>query len=136
MRIFTQDEALISASSNAARILFFVIYLIGFHMVASTVFQALGKVIPTFLTTISRQILFLLPLLFILPRFWQLDGVWYSFPVSDTLSFILTVFLLIPQVKMLKRMGSLPANEEVSIAPVNLLKGQSESIPGSIESME
>ena len=136
MRIFTQDEALISASSHAARVMFFVIYLIGFHMVASTVFQALGKVIPTFLTTISRQILFLLPLLFVFPRFWQLDGVWYSFPVADTLSFLLTLFLFIPQVKKIKSIDTLPASEGLAFVPGRLDEGQAEKSPGRIESSD
>jgi putative MATE family efflux protein len=106
MRIFTQDSGLISVGAYAARRIFFVVYLVGFQMVASTVFQALGKAVPTLLATIARQILFLLPLILILPRFWQLDGVWLSVPVSDTLSFILTLGLFIPQIRKLKSADS------------------------------
>jgi len=102
MHIFTQDAELIAASSNAAKILFLVAYLIGFQMVGQTVFQSLGKAVATFLVTTSRQIIFLLPLIFILPNFWGLDGIWYSFPISDGLSFLLVVGLLFFTIRDLK----------------------------------
>jgi len=108
MRIFTNDGLLVSAGSHAARLIFLAAYLIGFQMVGSVVFQALGKAVPTFLTATSRQILFLLPLVFILPKFLQLDGIWLSFPIADALSFILTLALFIPQIRALRKMD-LPA---------------------------
>ena len=108
MRVFTNDASLVSAGSHAAKLIFLAAYLIGFQMVGSVVFQALGKAVPTFVTATSRQILFLLPLVFILPRFLQLDGVWLSFPIADALSFILTLALFIPQIRALRSMD-LPA---------------------------
>jgi putative MATE family efflux protein len=103
MRVFTQDSELLAASSHAARLMFLTAYLIGFQMTGMVVFQALGKAIPTFLATTSRQILFLFPLLFILPKFWQLDGIWLSVPVADALAFVLTLVLFIFQIRKLKR---------------------------------
>lgn len=105
MRIFTTDSSLVAAGSHAARLIFIAAYLIGFQMVGSVVFQATGKAVATFLTAASRGILFLLPLIFILPMFWQLDGIWLSFPIADALSFILTLALLIPQIKALRNMN-------------------------------
>lgn len=110
LRIFTTDSSLISAGAYATQRVFFVAYLIGFQMVGSVVFQALGKAVPTFLTATARHILFLLPLVFILPRFMQLDGIWLSFPIADVLSFILTLALFIPQIRGLKRM-EIPAED-------------------------
>lgn len=104
MRVFTNDASLVSAGSHAARLIFLAAYLIGFQMVGSVVFQALGKTVPTFVTATSRQILFLLPLVFILPKFLQLDGVWLSFPIADALSFILTLAFFIPQIRELRSM--------------------------------
>ena len=104
MHIFTNDGSLVSAGSHAARLIFLAAYLLGFQMVGSVVFQALGKTMPTFVTATSRQLLFFLPLVFILPRFLQLDGVWLSFPIADALSFILTLALFIPQIRELQRM--------------------------------
>ncbi|UCD10175.1 MAG: MATE family efflux transporter [Dehalococcoidales bacterium] len=102
MHIFTQDAELISASASAAKILFLAAYLIGFQMVGQTVFQSLGKAVATFLVTTSRQIIFLLPLIFILSNIWGLNGIWYSFPISDGLSFLLVVGLLFFTIKDLK----------------------------------
>ena len=104
MRVFTNDASLVSAGSHAAKLIFLAAYLIGFQMVGSVVFQALGKAVPTFVTATSRQILFLLPLVFILPKFLQLDGIWLSFPIADALSFILTLALFIPQIRELRSM--------------------------------
>jgi len=117
MRVFTNDASLVSVGSHAARLIFLAAYLIGFQMVGSVVFQALGKTVPTFVTATSRQILFLLPLVFILPKFLQLDGIWLSFPIADALSFILTLALFIPQIRELRSMelSAKNMNAEVQI---------------------
>ena len=104
IRVFTADNELIALSVHAAKHVFFAKYLIGFIMVGSTVFQATGKAPQAFVTAIARPALFLLPLVFILPNYWQLDGVWLAFPIADVLTFILVLILLIPQIKMFRRM--------------------------------
>jgi putative MATE family efflux protein len=136
MRAFTQDSALISAGSHAARLMFLAIYFIGFQIVASTVFQALGKVVPAFLTTTSRQILFLLPLVFILPRFWQLDGIWLSFPIADALSFILTLALFIRQIRELKSADFLVRVEQLPFRPEHFGRLKAGGVPGTIKAKE
>ena len=104
IRVFTTDNELIVLGTYAAKHVFFAKYLIGFIMVGSTVFQATGKAPQAFVTAIARPALFLLPLVFILPNYWQLDGVWLAFPIADVLTFILVLILLIPQIKMFRRM--------------------------------
>jgi Na+-driven multidrug efflux pump len=101
--IFTRDAELIAMTSYGIRRMFAGMFLVGFVFVGSTVFQALGKVVQSFVTSISRATLFLIPLVFILPRFLQLDGVWWSFPLSDLLTFLLTTLLMIPQLRQLRR---------------------------------
>lgn len=103
IRIFTTDSSLVAAGSHGSRLMFFVMYLVGFQVVGSTVFQAIGKALPAFVTAVSRNIVFFLPAIFILPRFFQLDGVWMSFPVADALSFVLTLLLVLPQVRAFRR---------------------------------
>lgn len=118
IRIFTTDSVLIAAGSHGSRLMFFVMYLVGFQVVGSTVFQAIGKALPAFVTAVSRNILFFLPAIFVLPRFFGLDGVWASFPVADAFSFVLTFFLLVPQIRQFRRAarasvaGSQPAAGE------------------------
>jgi putative MATE family efflux protein len=104
IRVFTNDTDLISLASYAAKRLFLVMPMIGFMMVGSLVFQSIGKAKQSFVTAISRPVLFLIPLIFTLPRFLQLDGVWWSFPIADALTVLLTLSLLIPQIRELRSM--------------------------------
>jgi putative MATE family efflux protein len=106
IRIFTNDTDLISLASYAAKRLFLVMPMIGFMMVGSLVFQSIGKAKQSFITAVSRPVLFLIPLIFTLPRFLQLDGVWWSFPIADALTVLLTLSLLIPQIRELRSMHS------------------------------
>jgi Na+-driven multidrug efflux pump len=88
------------------------IYLVGSLNVGSTIFQAMGKAIPAFVTSLARPALFLIPLIFILSRFWQLNGVWLAFPFSDALTCGLTVVFLVPlmrQLQKLYKMQTVPA---------------------------
>jgi putative MATE family efflux protein len=102
-RVFTADSELIVLTAHAARRIFFAAYLIGFIVVGSIVFQAIGKATQAFLTAVARPALFLLPLVFILPNYWQLDGVWLAFPITDALTSILVLVLLIPEIRMFRR---------------------------------
>lgn len=92
--IFTHDDQLVELSSRALRITTLIFPIVGFQMIATNFFQSLGMVKKSIILSLSRQILFLLPLLYILPTWMGADGVWASFPISDTLSTILTIFLL------------------------------------------
>ena len=65
-------------------------------------FQAIGKALPALLLTLSRQGIFFIPLLFILPRFYGVNGVWMAFPIADVLSTIVTAFFLNREVSKLK----------------------------------
>jgi len=106
IRIFTTDNELIALGSYAAKHVFLAMYLIGFIMVGSLIFQSVGKAVQSFVTSISRAALFLIPLIFVLPRFLQLDGVLLAFPISDALTFILTLILFIPQIRELRSAGT------------------------------
>ena len=77
--------------------------VIGFMMVGSIVFMAVGKVLPSIITSLARSVIFLLPLILILPHYWQLDGVWLAFPLADILTFLLTLLLLIPLLTEFRR---------------------------------
>jgi putative MATE family efflux protein len=103
IRVFTADSELIVLAAQAARSIFFAAYLIGFIIVGSIIFQAIGKAPQAFVTAIARPALFLLPLVFILPNYWQVDGVWLAFPITDALTSILVLILLIPEIKMFRR---------------------------------
>jgi putative MATE family efflux protein len=103
IRVFTTDSELIVLTAHAARQIFFAVYLIGFIIIGSIVFQAIGKAPQAFVTAVARPALFLLPLVFILPNYWQLDGAWLAFPITDALTTILVLALLIPEIKMFRK---------------------------------
>jgi putative MATE family efflux protein len=107
--VFTTDKELIAASIYAAHRAFVALPIIGVIMVGSASFQAIGKARQAFITALCRPILFLIPSILILPRFLQLDGVWFSFPVSDGLTFVLTIFMVVP---ILREFRKAAAREE------------------------
>ena len=103
MRIFSTDATLVYQGTHAMKLVFLAFWLVGFHIVGSTIFQAIGKPVQTFILATSRQILFLIPLIFILPRFFGINGIWLSFPIADTLSLVVTIVMVIPQMREFQR---------------------------------
>jgi putative MATE family efflux protein len=106
IRIFTSDPVLIEECTYVMRRVFISMPVIGFYAVGSQVFPSIGKAIESFIVAIVRPAVFLLPMVLILPRFLALDGVWYSFPASDGLTFLLVVALLIPLLRRFRRAAS------------------------------
>ncbi|MEZ5335769.1 MAG: MATE family efflux transporter [Methanolobus sp.] len=108
--IFTTDQQLVSSGKYAIRIMVMALPLVGFQVVGASLYQTLGKAQPSFLLAMSRQLLFLIPLVITLPHFFQLTGVWMAFPLSDSLSFILTLIMKIREFKILASMSeSIPS---------------------------
>jgi putative MATE family efflux protein len=101
--VFTSDEDLLNLASEATRTMFLGLYFMGFVMVGSIVFQALGRARQSLVTSLSRPVFFFIPLVLILPYFFQLKGVWLAFPVSDFLTFLLILSFLIPEINRLRR---------------------------------
>jgi len=100
--MFTRDSELIELSRNGLRIVFLTYPIIGFQMVTANFFQSIGMVGKAIFMSLSRQLLFLLPCLLIFPRFWGIDGIWYSMPVADLISSIVAAILLIYQFRQFK----------------------------------
>lgn len=115
--IFTHDEALLDMSSQGLRILTLGFPVVGFQMIGTNFFQSLGMVKKSVILSLSRQILFLLPLLYALPLWYGADGVWISFPVSDVLSALLTAILLR---RLFRKFNKLNDGEEASILGSNI----------------
>lgn len=91
---FTTDKELVDLSVNALRVVLIASPLIGFQIVITNFFQSIGKVKISILLSLSRQVLFLIPMLFILPPLFELDGVWMSMPVADSISVIVAAIIL------------------------------------------
>ena len=85
-RIFTTDQELIAKSLTGIRLNMLLFPIIGFQAVVTNFFQCIGKVRIAIFLSLSRQLLFLLPLIWILPMLWGLDGVWAALPTSDLIA--------------------------------------------------
>ena len=96
IRLFVKDKQLISEATFVLRIQLLFYWTIGLQMVASTFYQSIGRAIPALFLSILRQFIILIPLIFILPRYTSLgiNGVWYSFPISDFSAFLISAFVL------------------------------------------
>ena len=110
--IFTHDEALMDMAAHGFRILVIGFPIVGFQMIGTNFFQCLGMVKKSVILSLSRQILFLLPLLYALPLWHGASGVWMSFPISDALSALLTAILLR---RLFKKFNKLQDGQEASI---------------------
>jgi Na+-driven multidrug efflux pump len=102
-RIFTDNTQVINNGILPMRIIVSLLPMLGFLVVSGMLFQAIGKPLPALIINISRQLIFLLPAILILPLFFGLNGVFLSWPVSDFLSFIVTLFLIIIELRLMNR---------------------------------
>ena len=92
--IFTNDPALEDMAARGLRMMNLAFPIIGFQMVTTNLFQCLGMVRKSIFLSLSRQLLFLLPCIYILPDILQSEaGVWYSFPISDTIASVITALM-------------------------------------------
>jgi putative MATE family efflux protein len=89
-RIFSTDSNLIRAGMPVLRVVVLIVPLIGIQMIGSAYFQAVGKARPAFFLGLSRQFIFLLPLMIVLPLAFGLWGVFAAFPAADLLSSLVT----------------------------------------------
>ena len=83
----------------------FTFPLVGIQIITTAFLQSIGQTGKSIFLSLTRQLLFLVPLLFLLPRLFDnpVDGVWYAMPVADTLAFLIAIVLQVLQVKKFKR---------------------------------
>lgn len=98
-RAFTTDAGLIANASKGMKITGMFLVLAGIQMVATNFFQSIGRVNKSIFLSLTRQVLFLVPLLLILPMYMGENGVWVSIPIADLISGILALVLLRAQFK-------------------------------------
>ena len=92
--IFSNDPVLEEMAAHGFRLTALAFPIVGFQMVTTNLFQCLGMVKKSIFLSLSRQLLFLLPCIYILPGLiGSVEGVWYSFPISDTISSVITAIM-------------------------------------------
>jgi putative MATE family efflux protein len=97
IKLFTTRPELIAESVFGMRLIFSIFPLVGFQMVASNFFMSIGMSQKAILLSMTRQVLFLIPCLLILPRYWGTLGIWISIPISDFVSTVVTAIVLVRQ---------------------------------------
>lgn len=102
-RMFTKDPELIRQAIKAIQINMMMYPVVGFQMVVTNFFQCIGKVKISIFLSLSRQLLFLIPLLVILPHFFNLNGVWASLPSSDFLASLVAAIIMMAYMRRLKQ---------------------------------
>ena len=102
-RMFTKDPELIKGSIKAIQIIMMMYPFIGCQMVITNFFQCIGKVKISIFLSLSRQLLFLLPLLILLPNFYGINGVWASMPTSDLISVIVAISIMTVYLRRFKK---------------------------------
>jgi len=88
--LFSKDPVLISEGVRIIRVAILMVPCVGFQIIGSSMFQALGKALPALFLSMSRQVLFLIPLILLIPLRFGLMGIWMSFPMADFMSLLVT----------------------------------------------
>lgn len=101
-RLFTTDPTLIKIAMRAMQINMMAYPLVGGQMVITNFFQSIGKAKISIFLSLSRQMLFLVPLLTVLPRIVGLDGVWMSLPIADTTACLVSGTIMTRYIKKFK----------------------------------
>lgn len=101
--LFTTDSHLIEITANGLRKAMLMFWMVGFQIVSTSFFQSIGYAGKSIILSLSRQVLFLYPLLKIFSAYYGLDGVWYSFPVSDACATMVTAVLVAGQFVIIRR---------------------------------
>jgi putative MATE family efflux protein len=103
MEMFTTDRELINVSVDAVRKMTVALPFIGIQVIGATYFQSVGKAGPALWLGLSRQFVFLIPLVLILPPFWLVNGIWFATPIADILSTLMTVIWFVYSWKKMER---------------------------------
>ena len=104
VQLFSKDDvALTDLTAHALLIFFTMLPIIGFQVVGSSYFQAVGKPVQSTILSLSRQVLFFIPLLIFLPTVFGLEGVWLTAPIADGLAILVTGTFLFFELRKYKK---------------------------------
>ena len=104
-RIFTTDPVLLEMSARGIVLDMLVFFVVGSQATITNFFQCIGKVKISIFLSLARQLIFLLPMAYVFPLFWDLDGVWYAMPASDFIAFVFTIPILMWHIRKFKSYG-------------------------------
>ena len=99
--LFTDDAGLIDVTAKALRTAMLAFMLVGYQVIATAFFQSIGNAWKSIILSLSRQVVFLIPLLLTMPELLGLKGVWLSFPMSDVCAFTVSAGMIIYELRRL-----------------------------------
>lgn len=102
-RAFTSDPVLLKLSTEGIRICSALLPLVGIQIVISNYFMSISKPGQSIFMTLSRQLLFLVPMMIVFAKWWGMTGIWLSIPASDGLAFLAAIVLISIEKKKLYR---------------------------------
>ena len=97
------DPQLLALGRQGLRLAMIALPIVGFQVVAGNFFQSVGKAKIATLLTLLRQVIVLIPLLFILPNYFELTGIWISMPIADTCSAFIVAYFITKEWKKIDR---------------------------------
>lgn len=106
IRVFNDDAELLRIGVHGVRLYLLMLPIIGFQIVVTNYFQSINQAAKSIFLSLSRQVLFLIPLILILPKFLGLDGIWLAGAASDFLASFLSIIMLIKEFKRLKEIDN------------------------------
>ncbi len=104
--VFSNDQVLIDQTYPAMRIVFLLTPTLIIQLLSSAYYQAIGKALPALILTLLKQGIFLIPLVLFMPLYFGLDGIWYSFPIADLLTTIVSAIFIRKAMQRLLPQGS------------------------------
>ncbi len=103
VRLFANDPTMIDIASKGFAIAVSMFPIVGIGMVASNFFQSIGMAGKAIFLSLSRQVLFLIPCLIVVPLFFDIKGVWLALPISDAVSSLVAVALIVGLIRKFKQ---------------------------------
>lgn len=100
--MFNKDPKLMDITINGTKLYLFMLPIIGISITGSNYMQSVGKAKSAMILGLLRQVILLIPMIIILPKFLGLDGIWYAQAISDLLSTIITITVLVKELKKYK----------------------------------
>jgi Na+-driven multidrug efflux pump len=106
--LFSTDMELINSGVFPMRMISLLFPFIGFQMIGASFFQSIGKAKPSIVLSLSRQILFLIPLILLLPLTMGISGIWIAFPIADFLAILITGIFIYREIRKINKLELVP----------------------------
>ena len=108
INLFSTDMELINNGIFPIRMIALLFPLVGFQVIGAGFFQSIGKARPSIILSLSRQVLFLIPLILLLPLLLGINGIWIAFPIADFLAILITGILVYREIGRINKLEMIP----------------------------